>query len=114
MIRYPYVAINVGEDETDIAGAMLFDLGACGIERRDATTLIRGAGGAVMLIACFEREEDALSAAKRLRPEWSPRVEHVVGDEWRDEWKKHFEPFRIAATQTIPSLRSSSTPTERR
>jgi len=28
---------------------------------------------------------------------WGPRVEEVVGDAWRDEWKKHFEPFRVCA-----------------
>ena len=94
--RYPYVAIDVGEEEADEAGAQLFELGAGGVESRDQTTLARGSIGKVTLIASFEREDDARAAAGELPAEWSPRVETVVGDAWRDEWKKYFEPFRIA------------------
>jgi ribosomal protein L11 methyltransferase len=94
--RYPYVAIDVDEDEADEAGARLFDLGASGVEARDQTTLARGADGKVTLIASFEHEDDARAASGQLPRGWSPRVEAVVGDAWRDEWKKYFEPFRIA------------------
>lgn len=94
--RYPYVAIDVDEEEADDAGAQLFELGAGGVESRDQTTLARGSVGKVTLIASFEREEDARVAAGELPAEWLPRVEAVVGDAWRDEWKKYFEPFRIA------------------
>jgi ribosomal protein L11 methyltransferase len=95
--RYPYVAIDVEENDTDVAVALLFELGAEAIEQRDATTLARGAPGKVMLIASFERAEDARPAAGALPVAWSPRTGEVVGDAWRDEWKKHFEPFRLAA-----------------
>ncbi|HEY8042223.1 MAG TPA: 50S ribosomal protein L11 methyltransferase [Polyangiaceae bacterium] len=93
--RYPYVAVDVAEDEADEAGALLFELGAGGVEQRDATTLKRGAAGKVTLVASFERDVDAHAAAGELPAGWSPRVEEVVGDAWRDEWKKHFEPFRV-------------------
>lgn len=94
---YPYVAIDVRPDESDEASARLFDLGAQGVEERDATTLARGSGaaGTVTLIASFEGRDEALGAVTELAPEWCPRVEEVHGDAWRDEWKKHFEPFRI-------------------
>ena len=94
---YPYVAIDVRPDESDEASARLFDLGAQGVEERDATTLARGSGaaGTVTLIASFEGHDEALGAVTELAPEWCPRVEEVHGDAWRDEWKKHFEPFRI-------------------
>lgn len=95
-VRYPYVAVDVSEEEADDASAELFELGASGVEWRDATTLTRGVAAQVTLIASFEREEDARAAAGELSPAWSPRVEQIVGDGWRDEWKKHFEPFRIA------------------
>ncbi len=94
--RYPYVAIDVDADDADDAASHLFELGAGGVETRDETTLARGAAGKVTLIGSFEREEDARSAMRELPPRWSPRVEVVVGDAWRDEWKKHFEPFPIA------------------
>jgi ribosomal protein L11 methyltransferase len=95
--RYPYVAVDVNADEADEAGARLFEFGAQGIEERDATTLTRGAGsaGSVTLIGSFEGIDEARGAVAALPPEWSPRIQEVVGDAWRDEWKKHFEPFRI-------------------
>lgn len=93
--RYPYIAVDVDPDEADEAGALLFELGAQGVEERDATTLVRGAVGKVTLVGSFEDEAPARSAMTELPAGWSPRLEQVVGDAWRDEWKKHFEPFRI-------------------
>jgi ribosomal protein L11 methyltransferase len=93
--RYPYVRIDVPESEADEASALLFDLGAAGVEQRDGTTLARGAPGAVTLVASFADEDEARAACDELSPEWAPRVEEVVGDAWRDEWKKHFEPFVV-------------------
>jgi ribosomal protein L11 methyltransferase len=93
--RYPYVAVDVAPDEADEAGALLFELGAQGVEERDATTLVRGAAGKVTLVGSFEDEGAARSVIAELPTAWSPRLEQVVGDAWRDEWKKHFEPFRI-------------------
>ena len=93
--RYPYVAVDVTEPEADEAGALLFELGAQGVEQRDGTTMAKGQGDKVTLIASFERHEDAVAAVDELPGAWSPRVQEVVGDAWRDEWKKHFEPFRV-------------------
>lgn len=93
--RYPYVAVDVPEADADEAGALLFEVGAAGVEQRDATTLARGAAGKVTLVASFEREEDARAAVAELPAEWGARVEEVVGDAWHDEWKKYFEPFRV-------------------
>jgi ribosomal protein L11 methyltransferase len=93
--RYPYVLIDVAEGQADEASALLFELGAAGVEQRDATTLARGAHGAVTLVASFEHENEARAACEELSPQWRPRVEEVVGDAWRDEWKKYFEPFVV-------------------
>jgi ribosomal protein L11 methyltransferase len=93
--RYPYVAVDIAEADADEAGALLFELGALGVEQRDASTLVRGAAGKVTLTASFETEEQANAAIGQLPATWTPRLEEVVGDAWRDEWKKHFEPFRI-------------------
>ncbi|HEY6459984.1 MAG TPA: 50S ribosomal protein L11 methyltransferase, partial [Polyangiaceae bacterium] len=93
--RYPYVAVDVAEEEADEAGALLFELGAGGVEQRDATTLKRGAAGKVTLVASFEDEAQARAAMAEVPAGWGARLEEVVGDAWRDEWKKHFEPFVI-------------------
>jgi ribosomal protein L11 methyltransferase len=99
--RYPYVAIDVTDEEADEASALLFELGASGVEQRDATTLTRGAVGRITLVGSFERLEDAKAAVDELGSElgtgWAARIEEVVGDAWRDEWKKYFEPFRVCA-----------------
>ena len=47
------------------------------------------------LVASFESEEDARAAMSELPPAWGAALEEVVGDAWRDEWKKHFEPFAV-------------------
>jgi ribosomal protein L11 methyltransferase len=95
--RYPYVAIDVAEQEVDEASTLLFELGAAGVEERDATTLARGAAGKVTLVGSFDQHAEATAAVAGLPQGWAPRIEEVVGDAWRDEWKKHFEPFRICA-----------------
>lgn len=96
--RYPYVAIDVPEGDADEAGALLFELGAQGVEQRDATTLAKGAIAGrsfVTLVASFEGHDEARAALAELPAPWGPRLEEVVGDAWRDEWKKHFEPFQV-------------------
>jgi ribosomal protein L11 methyltransferase len=49
----------------------------------------------VTLAASFETRDEANAAIGELPAAWAPRLEEVVGDAWRDEWKKHFEPFRV-------------------
>jgi ribosomal protein L11 methyltransferase len=95
--RYPYVAVDVPEADADEAGARLFELGAQGVEQRDASTLVKGSGGGtvVTLVASFESHEEARTAIGELPAAWGARLQEVVGDGWRDEWKKHFEPFPI-------------------
>src|SRR5580700_11932944 len=98
--RYPYVAVDVPEPDADEAGALLFELGAQGVEQRDATTLVKGSGTGgylVTLVASFGSHEEANAAIAELPATWGARLEEVVGDAWRDEWKKHFEPFEVCA-----------------
>jgi ribosomal protein L11 methyltransferase len=95
--RYPYVVVDVESgDAADEAASELFDLGAQGVEERDATTLLKAAqAGKVTLVASFASHEAADEAIRALPASWSPRLEEVVGDAWRDEWKKHFHPFAV-------------------
>ncbi len=93
--RYPYVVVAVSAYDADEAGARLFELGALGVEQRDGTTMAKAAGPRVTLIASFANAALARAAAGTVPHDWSARVDAVVGDAWRDEWKKYFEPFRI-------------------
>jgi ribosomal protein L11 methyltransferase len=93
--RFPFVVVDVPPDDADVASATLFDLGADGIEERDASTLIKGAVGRTTLVASFATHELAKEATSTVDASWNPRIEEVVGDEWRDEWKKYFVPFEV-------------------
>lgn len=95
--RYPYVHVDVASAEVDRVSGELWGLGATGIEERDRTTLDKPVrdGDVVTLVASFPTEASAARAAKALPRAWSPRIEHVVGDAWRDAWRAHFKPTRL-------------------
>lgn len=98
--RYPYVHVEVPLAEADEVSALLFELGAQGVEERDATTLDKPLtpGAEVMLVASFDTESDAndaLAQLAELDPPRPGRLVFVVGDEWRDAWRAHFKPTRI-------------------
>ena len=106
--RYPYLVVDVPPGEAEDAGAQLFELGALGVEERDATTLVKADGdrgargrGHTTLVASFESDAAARAALEEVPAEWSPRITEVVGDAWRDEWKKHFEPFRLCGALVV-------------
>lgn len=119
---FPFVAIDVPVELAEAAATQLFELGALGVEQRDATTLARGAksegpivdpgadigapvwsddessekqGEIVTLVGAFSDHETARAALEAFDDELSPRLEEVIGDAWRDAWKEHFEPFRL-------------------
>lgn len=95
--RYPFVHVDVTAGDVDEISALLFDLGAEGVEERDETTLAKSAAsGKVTLVAAFPTREEADDAIAQLEAWLSPRYEEVVGDAWRDAWKEHYKPYAIA------------------
>jgi ribosomal protein L11 methyltransferase len=99
--RYPYVEARVLDEDADEAGALLFELGAQGVELRDDSTMVRAEPGTTTLIASFHSEDQAREAMSQLSAEWSARLGEVIGDSWRDEWKKHFEPFAVCPSVVV-------------
>jgi ribosomal protein L11 methyltransferase len=93
--RYPYVHVSVGADDVELVSLELFELGANGVEERDATTLNRSDGSDVTLVASFESDADAEQARDALAGRFAARVEHVEGDAWRDAYKAYFKPARV-------------------
>jgi ribosomal protein L11 methyltransferase len=111
--RYPQLSIEVAEDEADEAAARLFELGADGVEQRDATTLTASArAGKTTLVATFGTRHLAEAAAADLDGAWLPHVSELCGDAWRDEWKKYFVPFRLTERITICPPWERYTPTD--
>ncbi len=90
--RYPYVHVQVPADQAELVSDILWTLGAQGVEERDATTLLPQDEG-VLLVASFADDAAAHRAIAALR--FPARVEHVVGDEWREAWRAYFEPTAI-------------------
>jgi ribosomal protein L11 methyltransferase len=86
--RYPYVHVPVGAEEVDEVSYLLWELGALGVEERDATTLNRAEG--VLLVASFADDAAAVAAVEGLAPR-TAYVDHVVGDAWRDAYKQYFK-----------------------
>jgi ribosomal protein L11 methyltransferase len=103
--RYPFVAVDALPGESDAVAAALFELGATGVEERDASTLVRGAGpDKVTLVGSFATRAEAEAAIAELSgvvPGGAPRLEEVVGDAWRDAWKEHFAPFALTPHVTV-------------
>jgi ribosomal protein L11 methyltransferase len=99
--RYPYVQVDVTPDTVDETSALLFELGAEGVEERDEGTLAKAAhAGKVTLVAAFGSRAEAEEAIAELAQNGSaPRYEEIVGDAWRDAWKEHYRPFPIARTR---------------
>lgn len=92
--RYPYLHVAVPSAEVDLASSALFDLGALGIEERDASTLLKSAGpDTSLLVASFA--DDASAQAARAELGYPAELEHVVGDAWRDGWRAYFKPLRV-------------------
>ena len=103
--RYPYIHVDVTPEEAEEVGALLFELGAEGVEERDAGTLAKAdAPGKVTLVAAFASRADAEEAIGNLPEPLTGRYEEIVGDAWRDAWKEHYRPFTIAKVDGGPAI----------
>jgi ribosomal protein L11 methyltransferase len=88
--RYPYVHVPVDAEEVEEVSYLLWELGALGVEERDSTTLNKPADGGVLLVASFESDEAGQAAIDELGRSGAS-LEHVIGDDWRDAYKKYFK-----------------------
>jgi ribosomal protein L11 methyltransferase len=93
--RFYFVAIDARPEDADRLSAQLFQLGATGLEERDASTLSKGKEGKVTVVASFATEEEARAALAKVPKGLGARLEELVGDAWRDAWKEHFKPFAL-------------------
>lgn len=97
--RYPYLHVDVEAEAVDEVSYLLWELGALGVEERDQSTLNKSQSG-VTLVASFADDAAAESARDGLAP-LSARLEHVVGDAWRDAYKQYFKVTRLGPRLVI-------------
>lgn len=101
--RYPFVQVDVPAELSELVSLELWELGATGIEQRDAGTLDRAEVGddQVTLVAAFDDEQQARLVVSDMGCRHPCRLAFVTGDEWRDAWRVHFKPTRIGARLLI-------------
>jgi ribosomal protein L11 methyltransferase len=98
--RYPTVHVDVPSEETDEVSALLFELGATGVEERDGTTLDRTENvGTVTLVAHFDDDDQARIVAETSA--FPARVVYIVGDEWKHKWREFFKPSRVGRNLVV-------------
>lgn len=103
MLRFPYLAVESVASQGEILTDELWANGAVGIEERDADTLLTARDGHVLFIAHFADEATAKQAQQALSPRYEVSLDYIVGDAWRDEWKRFFRPQRIGRLLIRPS-----------
>lgn len=112
--RYPYVHVDVSSEDAELVASRLFELGALGLEERDQTTLARsGSDALVTLVASFPNEEAAAEAQRELAESHPARIEHVVGDGWRDGWRAYWKPMRVGERLVVVPSWEKYEPLER-
>jgi ribosomal protein L11 methyltransferase len=101
--RYPYVHVNVPAHDAELLALELWELGATGLEERDASTLNAPDAGAaaLTLVASFASEREAEAAIAGLKPRFQPTLHHVVGDDWKHAYKAYFKPTRVGARLVV-------------
>jgi ribosomal protein L11 methyltransferase len=105
--RFPFLHLVTTEPHADVLSGALFELGATGVEERDQSTYVKGPGdGRVLLVASFDSHDDAEAARDEILAleggmVESATIEEIVGDEWRDEWKKYYEPFALTPSLVV-------------
>ena len=93
--RYPYVHVDLRSEDVEECSFLLWEMGALGVEERDATTLAKNQEAEVTLVASFTADPDAHEARDAIADRWAARVEYVIGDAWRDGWRAYFKPTRL-------------------
>ena len=100
--RFPRVAVEVPSADSEDVSALLFELGASGVEERDQGTLHKSsAEGLVTLLGSFEDDALAQEALAQMARKYRAWLDEVVGDDWRDAWKEHFRAFHLAKSVVV-------------
>ena len=105
--RFPIVEMVVQPSDLEWVSSELYELGTIGIEELEATGLTSPPRftlphDAVGLRAGFPSDQLAAAAEAALDPDWQPRFEVLLGDDWLDAWREHFEPTRIGRFLLLP------------
>lgn len=91
---------SAGGLDAELAAADLWERGATGLEWRDGA-------GAVTLVASFPTSEACIRVARVV----GARAVEISDDSWRDTWKAHAVPLRVAPSLVVkPAWRAVRVP----
>jgi ribosomal protein L11 methyltransferase len=94
--RHPLVEVRVAPDRLELAESRLWELGASGLEERDATTLVTGTGsGSAVVVAAFPDDAAAERAFEAIRADYDADIIYVERKDWATEWRRGFTSRRI-------------------
>ncbi len=108
MARFPVVELVVSPEDVEWVTSELFDLGTTGIEELSVGALtasprFKSPQAWIGLRAGFPSDEIAVAAEAAVDAKWQPRFEVLLGDDWLDAWREHFEPTRIGRFLLLPA-----------
>ncbi len=97
--------VHVSLERAEEVSYRLWDLGANGVEQRDATTMTTSQTGQALLIAGYDSAELRDRAAAALAGEGADELliepVEVVDDGWSTGWRKYFKPVVLGRLQVI-------------
>jgi ribosomal protein L11 methyltransferase len=114
--RFTVVECLVHRDDLEWVSAELIDLDATGIEEvgsgpgATSTNSLEAPAGHVILRGIFASDHAGIVAEKSLDARWQPRFEVLLGDEWLDAWREHFEPQRIGGILVVGDWDGANSP----
>ena len=108
--RFPVVELAISPDDLEWVSSELYDLGTIGIEELPIANLtstrsrmsVTLPSNGIGLRAGFPSDESAAEAEATLDIAWNPRFEVLLGDDWLDAWREHFEPTRLGRFMLLP------------
>lgn len=100
--RYPFIEIETTPTDVEHITDTLWELGATGVEERDATTLDRPHDlQHVIVIGHFETEPEAQLAIEAFQRVHRTTLRYIEGDEWKTAWRAHYKPTRCGERLVI-------------
>lgn len=94
--RHSVLKVRVASDQLELAQLRLWELGARGLEERDATTLLGGpVEGTAWVLASFPDDQAARRALREMRNAYEADLVYVEHRDWDTEWRRGFGSQRI-------------------
>ena len=115
------LTVDVNEDESELAQSVLYEHDAAGLEVRDSLTPVMltvraPKKGDAILIAYFEKREDAVEAKEELSGKLEGArfaIEEVVERDWSVEWRNQIKSVSVGRLWVGPPWEKDTAPKDK-